>query len=67
MLKIYFWFKNLLDDENGLGTVEIIIIIAVLVGIALLFKDKITEFVEKILDNVFSDDVIDKATEPLED
>ena len=45
--------KSFLKEEEGMGTVEIVLIIAVLVAIALLFKDKITEFVEDALDNIF--------------
>ena len=43
-----------------MGTVEIVLIIAVLVAIALLFKDKITEFVNKALGNIF--DGLDSET-----
>lgn len=50
MLKLV---KGFLKEEEGMGTVEIVLIIAVLVAIALLFKDKITGFVEKALGNIF--------------
>ena len=39
-------FKNFLQDEDGLGTVEIVVIIAVLVGIALIFRTAIFGFVK---------------------
>lgn len=45
--------KGFFKEEEGMGTVEIVLIIAVLVAIALLFKDKITEFVNSALDNIF--------------
>ena len=45
--------KSFLKEEEGMGTVEIVLIIAVLVAIALLFKDKITEFVNSALGNIF--------------
>jgi hypothetical protein len=44
--------------EDGLGTVEIVIIIAVLVGIALIFRDAIINFVTEIMEGVFADDSI---------
>lgn len=44
--------------EDGLGTVEIVIIIAVLVGIALIFRDAIINFVTNIMESVFADDSI---------
>ena len=45
--------KGFLKEEEGMGTVEIVLIIAVLVAIALLFKDKITAFIEGALANIF--------------
>lgn len=57
MLKLV---KGFLKEEEGMGTVEIVLIIAVLVAIALLFKDKITEFVNKALGNIF--DGLDSET-----
>lgn len=50
MLKLV---KGFFKEEEGMGTVEIVLIIAVLVAIALLFKDKITTFVNKALGNIF--------------
>lgn len=52
--------KDFLKEEEGMGTVEIVLIIAVLVAIALLFKDKITEFVNSALGNIF--DGLDSET-----
>jgi Flp pilus assembly pilin Flp len=45
--------KRFAKEEDGLGTVEIVIIIAVLVGIALIFKSVIVNFVTTILKNIF--------------
>ena len=45
--------KSFLKEEEGMGTVEIVLIIAVLVAIALVFKDKITQFVTSALNNIF--------------
>lgn len=52
--------KSFLKEEDGLGTVEIVVIIAVLVGIALIFRDAIIKFVTDIMKGVFSDDTITK-------
>lgn len=52
--------KSFLKEEDGLGTVEIVVIIAVLVGIALIFRDAIIKFVTDIMKNVFADDTITK-------
>ncbi len=39
-----FW-----EEEDGMGVVEIVLIIIVLVGLVVLFKDKITSIVNVIL------------------
>lgn len=53
MLKL---LKDFLKEEDGLGTVEIILIIAVLVGIALVFRNQIITFVNNIMSKVFPND-----------
>lgn len=53
MLKL---FKSFLLEEDGLGTVEIVLIIAVLVAIALIFKNRIIAFVKDLLDRIFGED-----------
>lgn len=47
--------KNFFKEEDGMGTVEIILIIAVLVGIALVFRNQIINFVNVIMSKVFPD------------
>lgn len=51
-------FSKKLKKEDGLGTVEIVVIIAVLVGIALIFRDAIIKFAVDIMKSVFGDDNI---------
>lgn len=46
--------KRFCREEDGMGTVEVIIIIAVLVAVALLFKDGITKFVQNLMDQFFT-------------
>ncbi len=41
--------------KRGMGTVEVVIILAVLVGIALIFREAITNFVQKIIDGTLND------------
>ncbi len=43
-------WRDFLWEEDGMGTVEVILIIVVLVGLVILFKDQIT----KIVNNLFS-------------
>lgn len=41
--------KQLINDESGMGVVEIVLIIIVLVGLVVLFKEQITSIVKTIL------------------
>lgn len=45
--------KSFLKEEDGLGTVEIVVIIAVLVGLALIFRKAIFSFLNQILKRIF--------------
>jgi Flp pilus assembly pilin Flp len=47
--------KSFIKEEDGMGTVEIILIIAVLVGIALIFRKTIIEFVNNMIGKIFPD------------
>jgi len=44
--------KDLIVEEDGMGTVEIILIIVVLVGLVVIFKDRITDLVNNIFDKI---------------
>ncbi|MBD7966570.1 Flp1 family type IVb pilin [Paenibacillus gallinarum] len=44
---ISFW-----KEEDGLGTLEMILIIGVIIVIGLIFKNQITAIVDKLLDQV---------------
>ena len=48
-------FAMLATDQRGLNTVELVVIIAVVIALALLFRSRITEFVTTLLDGLFSD------------
>ncbi|MCM1244549.1 MAG: holin, BlyA family protein [Roseburia sp.] len=41
------YFVEFWQEEDGIGVVEIILILVVLIALVLLFKDKITGVVEK--------------------
>ncbi len=52
---------NILKSKRGMGTVEVVIIVAVLVGVALIFREAIFGFVNDIIDNIFKDsDIVNK-------
>ncbi len=44
--------KDLMLEEDGMGTVEIILIIVVLVGLVIIFKGRITQIVENLFDKI---------------
>lgn len=50
--------KSFLKEEDGLGTVEIIIIVAVLVGVALIFRNQLFGFVKGLMGKFFTPDNI---------
>ena len=47
--------KNFLKEEDGVGSVEIILILLVLVGLVLVFKGEITKITTKVFKNVNAD------------
>lgn len=50
--------KNLRDflrEEEGMGTVEIILIIVVLIGLVIIFKTQLRSLVEKVFEKITKD------------
>lgn len=45
--------KGFLKDEEGMGTLEIVVIIGVLVALALIFKEGIAEFANSLMNKFF--------------
>ena len=45
-------FRQFLTEEDGMGTVEVILIIVVLVGLVIIFKEKMTEVVNSIFTKI---------------
>ncbi len=53
----YRWnqvWKKLWEDERGIGTVEMILILVVLIALVLIFKSKLTSLVNEIFDKITS-------------
>lgn len=44
--------RQFLTEEDGMGTVEVILIIVVLVGLVVIFKEKITDIVNSIFTKI---------------
>ena len=53
-MKILKKIKNFWDDESGMGVVEVVLIIIVLVGLGMLFKKQITSLVNMLLSKMSS-------------
>ncbi len=45
-------WRDLVREEDGMGTVEVILIIVVLVGLVIIFKDQITKIVNNLFDKI---------------
>lgn len=45
-------FREFLEDESGAGVVELILIIVVLIGVVLIFKEQVTKLVNDIFKTI---------------
>ena len=46
--------KFLKEDEQGIGVVEVILILLVLVGLVIIFKDQIVSLAKSVFSNITS-------------
>lgn len=44
--------RNIISDESGVGVVEVILILVVLIGLVLIFKNQLTALVGSIFDTI---------------
>lgn len=47
-------WKEFLREEDGMGTIEVVLITVVLVSLVVIFKDQLTGIVEKLFDKITS-------------
>lgn len=64
MLKL---IRNFITEEDGMGTVEVVIIVAVLVAVALIFRRAIFGFVSDIMGKIFGEGLGDEVLEGVHD
>ncbi len=48
-------FRTFLQEEEGMGTVEIILIIVVLIGLVIIFKTQLRSLVESVFEKITKD------------
>ena len=48
-------FRNFVKEEDGMGTVEIILIIVVLIGLVIIFKEQLRSLVESVFEKISTD------------
>lgn len=51
-IRVGYMIHKIKGNDEGMGTVELVLIIAVLVGLALMFKDTIVGFVTDVLGDI---------------
>lgn len=49
-----FGFKKFLKEEDGIGVVEMILIVVVLIGLVMIFKNSLTSLVNDIFETIKS-------------
>ena len=49
------YIKNVLKEEKGIGVVEIILILVVLIGLVIIFKSQLTSLVQNIFQKITSE------------
>lgn len=47
-------FREFITEEDGMGTVEIVLIIVVLVGLVVIFRDQLTKIVNSLFKKITS-------------
>jgi Flp pilus assembly pilin Flp len=54
LIRIKNSIRNFIEEEDGIGTVEMILILVVLIGLVLIFKSQLTALVNSIFDKINS-------------
>lgn len=47
--------KNFLKSKRGINTVEVVIILAIVVGLAIIFREELGKFANGIMQSIFKD------------
>lgn len=52
MMKLYWKFRNHFMSDDGIGVVEMILILVVLIALVIIFKNQLTTLVNDIFSNI---------------
>lgn len=52
MRKLLWKIRNSVENEEGITTVEVILLLVVLIAVVLVFKEQILDLVETIMDKI---------------
>lgn len=47
--------RTFFKEEDGIGTVELILILVVLIGLVIIFRDQLTSLINSIFERIISD------------
>lgn len=47
--------RNFIEDESGVGVVELILIVVVLIGLVVIFRDQLTGLMNSIFERIIND------------
>ena len=54
LISLFGRVRNFFEEEDGIGVVEVILILLVLVGLVIIFKDQIVALAKSIFSNINS-------------
>lgn len=50
--------KRFVQEEDGINTIEIVVLVAILIGLALLFKERIFAYAESLFSTTLDPDTV---------
>ena len=53
-IKKFYW-KVVTKQVEGIGVIEVILILVIIIGLVLIFKDQIEDIIQKAFDSITSD------------
>ena len=49
------WWNRFMEDESGIGVVELILVLVVLIGLVVIFRDQLTSLMNGIFERIVQD------------